>query len=78
MLAKENDSKKYGSSESEAHVWSETGYLICLRHLLTSTAFGHICRYFYKKITATLGQPLLELPSNISAMTEKIEKREAL
>ena len=29
-----------GSSDNDAHVWSEKGYLICLRHLFTLTAEG--------------------------------------
>ena len=58
-----------GNSESGAHVWSGTGNLICLRHLLRFTAVGSLC-FFLQKTPAFLHRfpTCSELPSDISIM----------
>ena len=52
----------HGNSDIGAHVWSNTGYLICLRHLIRSRAVTN--RIFFSEKTY--------LPSNVSTMTATV------
>ena len=54
-----------GNSEIGAHVWSEIGAKICLRHLFRSTAVAGLKSLLNRPVCLPTGAPIAELPSDI-------------
>ena len=59
-----------GSSEHDAHVWTETGNLICSRHLATSTTLSNLLIVFLKKVFLHTCAACSELPPEISTKVQ--------
>ena len=64
---------KDGNSEKGAHVWSDLGSLICLRHLFRSRAVTDMTSFHIRLIFHHTCTIFPELPSNISTIIYSAE-----